>query len=41
MYKAMMIKTLIVLFGMVFYLWWLPHRLFNEASVATVERNPS
>lgn len=34
-------QSLIELFGMVFYLWWLPRRLFNEASFATVERSSS
>ncbi len=33
-------QSLVELFGMVIYLWWLP-RLFNEASAATAERNPS
>ncbi|WP_107796472.1 arsenic resistance protein [Nitrosomonas aestuarii] len=35
-------QSLVELFGMVFYLWWLPCRLFNETSDdATVERNSS
>ncbi|MDP1549924.1 MAG: arsenic resistance protein [Nitrosomonas sp.] len=34
-------QSLVELFGMVFYLWWLPHRLFNEASAATIERSSS
>lgn len=34
-------QSLIELFGMVFYLWWLPRHLFNEASFATVERSSS
>ncbi len=32
-------QSLVELFGMVFYLWWLPRRLFNEASAATIERS--
>ncbi len=34
-------QSLVELFGMVFYLWWLPRRLFNEASAATIERSSS
>jgi ACR3 family arsenite efflux pump ArsB len=34
-------QSLIELFGMAFYLWWLPRHLFNEASFATVERSSS
>ena len=34
-------QSLVELFGMVFYLWWLPCRLFNEASAAIVEESSS
>ncbi|MDP3664433.1 MAG: arsenic resistance protein, partial [Nitrosomonas sp.] len=34
-------QSLVELFGMVFYLWWLPRRLFNEASAVTIERSSS
>lgn len=34
-------QSLVELFGMVFYLWWLPNRLFSEASIAVIKRNPS
>ncbi len=32
-------QSLVELFGMVFYLWWLPKRLFNETSIAITKRN--
>lgn len=34
-------QSLVELLGMVFYLWWLPNRLFSEASIAVIKRNPS
>ena len=34
-------QSLVELFGMVFYLWWLPCRLFNEASATIVEESSS
>ena len=33
-------QSLVELFGMVFYLWWLPNRLFRETSIAVIQRNP-
>jgi len=34
-------QSLVELFGMVLYLWWLPNRLFSEVSIAVIKRNPS
>lgn len=34
-------QSLVELFGMVFYLWWLPDRVFKETSVAVIERDCS
>lgn len=34
-------QSLVELFGMVFYLWWLPDRLFKEAPAAVSKRNSS
>lgn len=34
-------QSLVELLGMVFYLWWVPDRLFKEASAAVIERNAS